>query len=111
LLDVVKRYDFFFNFYAYTKLLEIDASKYSPPTSKIAAYQVTDPTIRKYVGQISKLWVSSYQNPWSNLVGVLRCRIFFLASAPRLEMRAKDSTILGFNVGLNQTLGHHELKQ
>ena len=52
------------------------------------------------------------KNPWSNLVGVLRCRIFFfLASAPRLEMRAKDSTILGFKVGLNQTLGHQELKQ
>ena len=37
--------------------------------------------------------------------------VFFLASAPQLEMRAKDSTILGFKVGLNQTLGHQELKQ
>ena len=51
-----------------TKLLEFDASKIPPPPSKIAAYQVTDPTIRIYDGPISNLWISSYQNPWSNLL-------------------------------------------
>ena len=66
-LDLVKRYDFL-NFCTCTKVLEIDASKYPPPPSKIAAYQVTDPTTRTNDGPISNRWVSGYQNPCSNLL-------------------------------------------
>ena len=40
----------------------------TPTPSKIAAYQVTDPTIQTNDGPISNLWVSGYQNPWSNLL-------------------------------------------
>jgi len=41
-------------------MLKFDASKYPPPPSEIAAYQVTDPTICRSECRISNLWVFGY---------------------------------------------------
>ena len=49
-------------------MLNFDASKYPPPPSEIAAYQVTDPTICRSECRISDLWVFGYLNLLSNLL-------------------------------------------
>ena len=49
-------------------MLKFDASKYPPPPSEIAAYQVTDPTICRSECRISDLWVFGYLNLLSNLL-------------------------------------------
>ena len=53
-------------------MVHFDASKYPPPPSEIAAYQVTDPTICRSECWISDLWVFGYV-------------VFFLAFAPQLS--------------------------
>ena len=50
-------------------MLKFDDSKYPPPPSEIAAYQVTDPTICRSECRISDLWVFGYLNLLSNLLG------------------------------------------
>ena len=49
-------------------MLKFDASKYPPPPSETAAYQVIDPTICRSECQISDLWVFDYLNLLSNLL-------------------------------------------
>ena len=49
-------------------MLNFDDSKYPPPPSEIAAYQVTDPTICRSECRISDLWVFGYLNLLSNLL-------------------------------------------
>lgn len=49
-------------------MLKFDDSKYPPPPSEIAAYQVTDPTICRSECRISDLWVFGYLNLLSNLL-------------------------------------------
>ena len=51
-------------------MLKFDASKYPPPTSEIAVYQVTDPTICRSECRISNLWVIGYLNLFSILLYV-----------------------------------------
>ena len=49
-------------------MLKFVASKYPPPPSDIAGYQVTDPTICRSKCGISDLWVFGYLNLLSNLL-------------------------------------------
>ena len=49
-------------------MLKSDASKYPPPPSETAAYQVTDPTICRSECRISDLSVFGYLNLLSNLL-------------------------------------------
>ena len=49
-------------------MMKFDASKYPPPPSEIAAYQVTDPTICRSECRISDLWVFGYRHLLSNLL-------------------------------------------
>ena len=49
-------------------MLNFDASKYLPPPSEIAAYQVTDPTTCRSECRISDLSVLGYLNLLSNLL-------------------------------------------
>ena len=49
-------------------MLTFDASKYPPPPSEIATYQVNDPTICRSECRISNLCVFGYLNLLSNLL-------------------------------------------
>ena len=49
-------------------MLKFDASKYPPPPSESATYQVTDTTICRSECRISDLWVFGYLNLLSNLL-------------------------------------------
>ena len=67
-------------------MVNFDASKYPPPPSEIAAYQVTDPTICRSECWISDQWVwlsESVVKPfvWWGCYDV----VFFLAFAPQLS--------------------------